>query len=79
MLKGVPQNNQVIGQQKKVSTIMLLLKNMLSLMKDDESISELGRFVAAYEDWSETTATKGKGLVGGKNGMGYNTIQSGVI
>jgi len=58
---------------------MLLLKNMLSLMRDDESISELGRFVAAYEDWSETTATRGKGPVGGENGLGNNTVQSGVI
>lgn len=75
----MPRTNQATGQLKKVSIVMLLLKNMLSLMKDDESISELGRFIAAYEDWSKTTMTRGKGPVGGKNGLGNNIVQSGVV
>jgi len=36
---------------------------MLSLLKDEGSISELGRFIATYENFPDTTVTKGKGPI----------------
>jgi len=54
---------------------MLFLKTMLSLLKDEGSISEWSRFIAPYESISDVSATKGKSLVGAKIFLGNTTIQ----
>ena len=80
VLTGMLRTNQTTGgQQKKVSSVMSLLKTMLSLMKDDESISELERFIAAYENFPDTTATKGKGPVRVESVLENTAVQREVV
>jgi len=58
---------------------MLFLKTMLSLLKDEGSISELNRLIAAYESMLDTTMTKEKGPVGGESLLGNTTTQPLII
>ena len=54
---------------------MLFLKTMLSLLKDEGSISELMRVITAYENMLDATATKEKVPVGAKSLLGNTTAQ----
>ena len=48
---------------------------MLSFLKDEGSISELGRFIVSYESMSDVTATKGKSPVGAESLLGNTSTQ----
>jgi len=73
VLMGMLRTNQTKGKHKKVSSVMKFLKSMLNLLKDEGSILELGRFIAAYEKLPDVNVTKGKGPVR-VEGVSENTV-----
>lgn len=74
ILLNMQRENQGSGAwQKKVSSVILFLKTMLSFLKDEWSIFELGRFMAAYESMPDVTATRGKSPVGAESLLGDTT------